>query len=133
MYTVSNCIMCLHALHDGKNLSTCTCMKYVCEIRHIINSHVTICDYFVRLAASKQSSALIGIYSSKLTSSGGWVSSDNGGASSMGSLMVELLQSSSGLLTFTLIVAAEDVLTSPGCPGKKRVSEIVIISQSSTY
>ena len=110
--------MCLHALHDGKNPSTCMCMKYVCEIRHIINSHATICDYFVRLAASKQSSALLGIYVSKLTLSGGWVSSDEGGASSMGSLMVELLRSSSGVLTFTLIVAAEDILTSPGCPAR---------------
>ena len=54
-------------------------------------------------AASKQSSALIGIYASTLASSGGWASSNDGGASSMGSLMVKLLQSSSGLLTFTLM------------------------------
>ena len=63
------------------------------------------------LAASKQSSALLGIYA--LTSSGGWASSDEGGASSMRSLMMELLRSSSGVLTFTLIVATEDVLASP--------------------
>ena len=74
-----------------------------------------VITYFVRLAASKQSSALFGICASKLTSSGGWASSDEGGASSMGSLMVGVITI---LFRCTLIVAAEDVLVSPGCPAR---------------